>query len=107
MRKPPFGESNMGALAGAVVGAIGGLFAVGIGPAILGKDAALLFATPILGTISLVVSGSLGWVIGGQVGPRLGEKFEHPRAELAGGALAGMVPVILIALWALYMVLPD
>ena len=30
MRNPGFGETNLGALSGAVVGAIGGLFAIGI-----------------------------------------------------------------------------
>ena len=35
MRKPGFGETSLGALMGAVVGSIGGLFAVGIVPTIL------------------------------------------------------------------------
>ena len=40
--KPGLGEANLGALVGAVVGATGGLFAVGIAPAIMAKNAALL-----------------------------------------------------------------
>jgi hypothetical protein len=32
MLKPPLGEYNIGALAGAVVGSIGGLFAIGVVP---------------------------------------------------------------------------
>jgi len=106
MRRPPLGEANLGALAGAVVGAIGGLFAIGIGPAILGKSLALLFGTPILALMCWFVSGPIGWLIGGQVGPRIGERFNTQRAEVLGGALGGMVPVVLIALWGWYMVLP-
>jgi hypothetical protein len=105
MRSPSFGEANLGALAGAVVAAIGGLFAIGVGPAIIGRSLALLFGTPILGLICWLVSGSVGWVIGGQVGPRLGYRFQTPRAELVGGVLGGLVPVILIALWGCYMVM--
>jgi hypothetical protein len=99
MRNPGFGETNLGALAGAVVGAIGGLFAIGIGPAIVGKNLALLFGTPILALISWVVSGLLGWVLGGQLGPRLGEKLDNQKVEVIGGIIAGLVPVILIAWW--------
>ena len=99
MGNPGFGEANWGALAGAVVGAIGGLFAIGIGPAIASRNVALLFGTPILALICWVVSGLLGWVLGGQVGPRLGEKFDSQKVEIAGGIIAGLVPVVLIAYW--------
>lgn len=104
MRKPPIGEFNLGALAGAVVGSIGGLFAVGLPPAILARNPALLFGTPILGLLSWLLSGVLGWFFGGQVGPRLGEKFDSQQAELLGGALSGLVPVVTITLWSWYMV---
>src|SRR5438034_5244658 len=99
MRNPRFGETNLGALAGAVVGAIGGLFAIGIGPAIAGRNLALLFGTPILALVCWVVSGLLGWVLGGQVGPRLGEKLNSQKAEVIGGIVAGLLPVLLIAWW--------
>jgi len=72
MRRPAFGEANMGALAGAVIGAIGGLFAIGIGPAIASQNIRLLVGTPILAIVSLLLCGPLGWLIGGQIGPRLG-----------------------------------
>ena len=104
MKRPGIGESNMGALAGAIVAAIGGLFAVGIAPAVLARNPALLFGTPILGLICWIVSGPVGWLIGGQVGPLLGEKFQTRRAEMVGGALGGMIPVVLITLWGWYMV---
>ena len=97
----------MGALAGTIVAATGGLFAVGIAPAILARNPALLFGTPILGLICFIVSGPVGWLIGGQIGPRLGERFQTPRAEMVGGALGGLVPVVLIMLWGWYMVTPH
>ncbi len=107
MRTPGFGEANLGALVGAVVGAIGGLFAVGIAPAIIGRNLALLFATPMIGLLCWLVSGPVGWLIGGQVGPRLGDKFMTQRAEIIGGFLGGLVPIITIALWGWYMVTPH
>jgi len=103
MRKVPIGEYNLGALGGAVVGSIGGLFAVGLPPAILARSIALLLGTPILGLLSWLVSGVIGWFLGGQLGPRLGEKFNSPQVEVLGGALAGLVPVISITLWSWYM----
>ena len=104
MRKPSIGEFNLGALAGAVVGSIGGLFSVGLPPAILARNPALLFGTPILGLLSWLLSGLVGWFLGGQVGPRVAEKSESQQAELFGGALAGLIPVVCIALWSWYMV---
>jgi len=103
MRKPGFGEANMGALAGAVIGAIGGLFAIGIGPAIAAQNIRLLVGTPVLAIISLLVCGPLGWLIGGQIGPRVGGKFNTQRAETIGGIIGGLIPVLLVALWGWYM----
>jgi hypothetical protein len=97
----------MGALAGSIVGAIGGLFAVGIAPAIIDRNAALLFETPILGLISFFISGGMGWLIGGQSGPRLAQKFTARQTEIIGGSLGGLVPVAAIALWGWYMVSPH
>jgi hypothetical protein len=103
MRKPGFGEANVGALVGAMIGAIGGLFAIGIGPAVANSNIRLLVGTPILGIFSLVICGTLGWVIGGQIGPRLGGKFNTQRAETIGGIIGGLVPVVLVALLGWYM----
>src|ERR1039458_9306761 len=103
MRKPPLGEYNLGALAGAVVGSIGGLFAVGLPPAVLARNPALLFDTPILGVLSWLISGLVGWFLGGQVGPRLGEKYGSQQAEIFGGALAGLIPVVGITLLSWYL----
>ncbi len=99
MRQPRFGEASMGAVTGAIVGGIGGLFAMQIAPAILTHDAALLFSTPILGLMSWMVSGPSGWVLGGQFGPRLGDQFRSQNAEIVGGVIGGLIPVALLALW--------
>lgn len=107
MQKLGPGEFNLGALTGAVVGSIGGLFAVGLARAIIGRQLALLFGTPILGLIGFLVSGGFGWFLGGQLGPRLGAHFRSQRMEMAGGAIGGLVPTTLIALWAWYMVTPH
>jgi len=99
MRRPGLGEFNLGASAGAVVGAIGSLFAIGIGPAIVHRNAAQLFGTPILALLCWVTGGIAGWLIGGQVGPRLGFRFNSDRAELLGGIVGGMLPVVVILIW--------
>jgi hypothetical protein len=104
MRKPSFGEASVGAVAGAVVGAIGGLFAVGIPPAIIERSWSELFRTPMLVFICWLISTPAGWTIGGQLGPRLADRLKSPRAEIVGGALGGLVPVTLISLWAWWMV---
>jgi hypothetical protein len=103
MLKTPLGEYNMGALAGAVVGSIGGLFAIGVVRAILGRNIALLLELQKLGLMSFLICGIAGWLAGGQIGPRFGEKYYSQRAEILGGALGGVIPVLLVALWALYM----
>jgi len=102
MRKPPIGEYNLGSLAGAVVGSIGGLFAIGVVRALLGRNIALIFSVPILGLVSWVVCGIAGWLAGGQIGPRLGEKYYSQRLEMLGGALGGLIPVLVVALLAWY-----
>jgi hypothetical protein len=103
MRKPCLWESNPGALVGGAVGAVGGLFAVGIAPAILYRDPRQLLGTPLLGFIGWVISGPLGWFIGGQIGPRLGAKLGERNGNVIGGILGGMVPVVSIALWGWHM----
>jgi hypothetical protein len=104
MNGPHFGEFNLGALAGAVVGSVGGLFAIGLANAIIGRNLRLLFATPNLGLVCWVIGGIVGWLFGGQLGPRLGMRFRSQRAEVVGGALAGLVPITLIAAWGWYLV---
>ena len=101
---PSFGGANMGALAGSIAGAIGGLFALGIAPAIISRNAALLFETPILGLASFLISGGLGWLIGGQLGPRLSQRVRFRPAEIIGGSVGGLMPVIALALWGWHMI---
>ncbi len=103
MRKPSLGEYNLGAVGGAVVGSIGGLFAVGLPPAILARNLALLFETPILGLICWIVSGLAGWLLGGQVGPRLGEMYRSQQVEILSGAFVGLIPVAGIRWWSWHM----
>ena len=88
---------------GAVVGSIGGLFAVGIVPTILYKNIAYLFGTPILALMSWLTSIIVGWFMGGQIGPRLGARFRSQRAESIGGCIGGLIPILIIVAWSWYM----
>ena len=103
MRKIGFGEANLGAVAGAVVAGMGGLFAIGIPTAIVNHDPKVLFETPILSLLCWLVSLPTGWVLGGQIGPRIGEPLRSQRAELIAGALGGLVPVLIVVAWGWYL----
>jgi hypothetical protein len=103
MIKSPLDGYSLSAMAGAIVGSIGGLFAIGLVRAILGHNLALIFDFPILGLISWIVCGGAGWFLGGWIGPWCGGKFGSYQAELLGGALGGLIPVILLAIWAWHM----
>lgn len=102
--RPDLGQVNLGALAGAVLGSIGGLFSVGIPPAIVFRDVRALFATPTLGVISFIVCGLLGWLLGGQVGPWFGRKYQSIQAEFISGAIFGAIPVVMVLVWSYWMV---
>ena len=103
MRKVGFGETNLGAVAGTVVAGIGGLFAIGIAWAIMERDPSLLFRTPSLNLISWLFCMPCGWVVGGQLGPRVGEPLRSQRAEVIAGAFGGLVPVLIIAVVGWYI----
>jgi hypothetical protein len=103
MRKPSFGEASRGALAGAIVGGIGGLFGVGLAPALLERNLSLLLGMPMLGLLCWLISLPIGWILGGQIGPRLGKLLNWQPAEIAGGVLGGLVPVALVAFGGWYM----
>lgn len=107
MQGPGLGEASQGAVAGAVVGATGGLFAAGLARAIIGHSPALLLDTPRVNMICWFISLLLGWLIGGQLGPRLGQKFNSLRVEIVAGGIGGLIPVLAIALWGWYMVTPH
>ena len=104
MRPPPEGKSQIGAVSGLVVGAIGGLFALGLAPAILERNPTFLFATPMLSLVSWVVSGFSGWFLGGLIGRVMGKLFKSVKAEATGGAFGGLIPVLAIAWLGWYMV---
>lgn len=104
MKNPALWELNLGALVGVVVGGIGGLFAVGIAPAIVLRDAAQLFSTPVLDMIFWLVGMPIGYFIGGQIGPRLEGWLGERRGNILGGVIGGLIPAISVALWGWYMV---
>ena len=89
MSERPPGEYSLSAVVGAIVGSIGGLFAIGLPRAILGQNIALLFATPKVALLGWLLGGVVGWFLGGLIGPRLGEKYGSVRAELFGGLVEG------------------
>jgi len=103
MRRPGFGEASFGAVSGTVVAAIGGLFAIGVAAAVIEKNPAELFQTPILSLISWLICAPAGWLIGGQIGPRLGERFNSPKLEVIAGGFGGLIPVALTALLGWYV----
>ena len=104
MNKPRFGETNPGAIVGAAVGSIGGLFAVGIAPAILNHNLRELLATRNLGVAGFIVSAPVGWLIGGQLSPRLERWLGERTGGYVSGVIGGLAPVAGIALWSWYMV---
>ena len=103
MRKPGFGEASLGAVAGTTVAGIGGLFAIGIAAAIIKPDATLLFQTPVLSVISWLLSVPAGWLVGGQIGPRIGDRFRSTKVEVIAGGLGGLIPVVIVALAGWYL----
>lgn len=104
MRTPSFGEANLGAVIGAMIGAVGGLFAVVIPYAILTRDLHSLSAARSLGVIGFIVSTPVGWIIGGQITPRLEGKLSDRSAGILGGVIGGLVPVGAFMLWGWHMV---
>ena len=104
MNKPRFGEANLGATIGAAVGSICGLFAVGIAPAILDHNIRQLLVAPSLGLAGFIISGPVGWLIGGQIGPRLARWLGERGGGAVGGIIGGLVPVAGFALWSWHMV---
>jgi hypothetical protein len=104
MNKPRFGETNLGAIVGAAVGSICGLFAVGVAPAMLDHDLKELFTARNFGLAGFIVSAPVGWLIGGQLSPRLEHWFGERVGSIVGGTIGGLVPVVCIALWSWYLV---
>jgi hypothetical protein len=97
MRKVGLGETNLGAVAAAVVAGIGGLFAIGIVPAVVDRNMILIFQIPSLNLISCVLSTVSAWLFGGQLGPRVGEPLRSQRMEAVTGGCCGLVVVLIVA----------
>jgi hypothetical protein len=98
-----FGRPNLGGMAGAAVGGIGGLFALGIIPAILSRDVNLIFNIPWLNLLSWLVSLPAGWFVGGLIGRPLGDRFRSERAEIIGGVVGGLGTILAISLLGWYL----
>jgi len=104
MKKPRFGEGSLGAVVGAVVGAVGGLVAVTIPYAILSRDLHALSAARTLGLVGFFVSTPVGWLLGGQIGPRLEGILNEKQAGYVGGFLGGLVPIAGLVWWGWHLV---
>jgi hypothetical protein len=104
MRKPRIGEPNLGALIGATLGAVGGLFAVTIPYAILTRNIHALSMARSHGLIGFLVSAPVGWLLGGQIAGRLEGRFGSRTAGIVGGIIGGLVPVSGFVYWGWRMV---
>jgi hypothetical protein len=104
-RKPGIGEANLGAVAGTVTGAIGGLLAVGLPLAIHGRDTTMLVNYRTLAVTGFLICVPLGWLLGGQIGPRCVRVFGDRHGEMIGGILGGLLPVSFIMAWAISKIL--
>lgn len=92
-RKPPIGEANLAALIAAVIGCIGGLFALGVAPSIITGNLQFLAAYPIFNVVSFFLCGAFAWFLGGQIGPRLQRILTEQGGLIAGGLIGGILPV--------------
>ena len=92
-RRPPFGEANLAALIAAVIGCIGGLFALGLVPSIVYRAPEWLVRWPKLNLFSFFLCGVVAWAIGGQIGPRLQRFFGEQNGYIVGGIIGGVIPV--------------
>lgn len=100
MPGPRFGEASLGAVAGTVTGAIGGLVAVGVPIALLEKDPSLVVTLRSFALVGFIIAAPTGWFLGGQIGPRLSRRWRNRHAELIGGVIGGLIPVLAISFWA-------
>jgi hypothetical protein len=93
MKKTEWGEVNRGALAGLMVGSIGGMFALRLPGAMYYHDLVYLVNTPKLTLICFLLCSAGGWLLGGQIGPFFLNRYHKPQAEYVGGAVSGLLLV--------------
>jgi hypothetical protein len=105
MREPSFGKENLGAVIGAVTGALGGLFAVAIPLAIMTRNLQALSAARTFGLISFFVCTPVGWFGGGYISHALTKSLGTQKAGILGGIVGGLLPVAGFALWGFYMIM--
>lgn len=105
MREPSFGKENLGAVIGAVTGALGGLFAVAIPLAIMTRNLQALSAARSFGLISFLVCTPIGWFAGGSISHALTKRLGAQKAGILGGIVGGLLPVTGFALWGFYMIM--
>jgi hypothetical protein len=103
-RGPDLGRLNFGAVSGAVVGSVGGLFAVGIPPAIVFRSIQAMFSTPKIAVICFVISGVIGMMLGGVVGAWVSRRSFSQWPEVVAGGVCGLIPVIAVLWWSYVMV---
>lgn len=104
MREPSVGKENLGAVIGAVTGAVGGLFAVAIPLAIMTRNIQALAVARKFGVISFLVCVPIGWFAGGYLSYGLGKLFPSKQANIIGGLVGGLFPVTCFVLWGWYLI---
>jgi hypothetical protein len=96
---PKIGEANLAALIGAVIGSTGGLFAVGIVPAIVSGRPQYLIAAPTFSILCFFGCGVIAWFLAGQIGPRLARLLGERNGNVVGGLIGGLLPLAALAYW--------
>jgi len=107
VNQPSGKRGDLGALAGAIVAGVGGLFAVGVARAVIYKDFSVIFRFPMLGMVCLLLSGPIGWLLGARLGPLLGERFHSRACEITGGIFGGLLPVCAVLFLGWYLAVPH
>ncbi len=103
INKPSFGQANLAALIALAVGSILGLFALGSIAAIVAREPQWLAVAPKANIFSFFVCGAVGWLLGGQIGPRLEKLLGLRNGHIVGGIVGGLVPVAIVAGYGWYL----
>jgi len=103
IRKPTFGQANLAALIALAIGSILGLFALGSIPAVVAREPQFLAVAPTMNIICFFASGVAGWLLGGQIGPRLEKPLGSRNGHIVGGIISGLIPVGIVAACGWYL----